>query len=144
MGKSKGKQIGRGDAVATRTASGTLPGDAGVRRARSAELADRPSRSGQARRRAVPVVPAAVAAVALAGPQLVLHGMPLRAPGRCDVRTRVERDSPPSTCMYPGEDDCSGPVSYIQIYGRETASYYRHRPDILVRWTCTDCVGLVS
>jgi hypothetical protein len=39
---------------------------------------------------------------------------------------------------------CSGPVSYVQKYGRETASYYRQRPDILIRWTSTDCVELVS
>jgi hypothetical protein len=32
----------------------------------------------------------------------------------------------------------------IQNYGRETASYYRQRPDVLVRWTRTECVGLVS
>jgi hypothetical protein len=39
---------------------------------------------------------------------------------------------------------CSGPVSYIRMYDREAASYYRQSPDILVRWTRTDCVGLVS
>jgi hypothetical protein len=39
---------------------------------------------------------------------------------------------------------CSGPVSHIQMYGLETASYYRQRPNILVRWTCTDWVGLIS
>jgi hypothetical protein len=39
---------------------------------------------------------------------------------------------------------CSGPVSYVQKYGRETAPYYRQRPDILIRGTSTDCVGLVS
>jgi hypothetical protein len=38
----------------------------------------------------------------------------------------------------------SGPVSYIQMYSRETASYYRKGPDILVRWTCSDCVRRVS
>jgi hypothetical protein len=39
---------------------------------------------------------------------------------------------------------CSGRVSCVQKYGRETASYYRQRPDILILWTSTDCVGLVA
>jgi hypothetical protein len=53
-----------------------------------AELADRPSRSGRAYRRATPVATAAVAFVTLAGSQPVLHGTPPREPGR------VNEDAP--------------------------------------------------
>jgi hypothetical protein len=47
------------------------------------------------------------------------------------------------TYSYPFSTG-SGPVSYVQKYDRETASYYRQRPDILIVGTSTDCVGLVS
>jgi hypothetical protein len=50
----------------------------------------------------------------------------------------------PDEEIAQAKKSCSGPVSYIQKYGREPVSYYIQRRDTLVRWTCTDCVGLVS
>jgi hypothetical protein len=88
MGKARGKRFGRGVAAATRTASGTLPADTGAWLPPDAELADRPSRFGQARRRTTPVATAAVAAFTLAGSMPVLHATPPRAPGR------VNEDAP--------------------------------------------------
>jgi hypothetical protein len=61
MGKANGTRIGRGAVVATRTARGTLPTDARVRRAQSAES---PAQVRSVRRRAARVAPAAVAAFA--------------------------------------------------------------------------------
>jgi Integrase core domain len=46
--------------------------------------------------------------------------------------TRTDPYNPRSTGVAE-RANCTGPVSYVQKYGRETASYYRQRPDILIR-----------
>jgi hypothetical protein len=101
MGKARGKRLGRGDAVATRMASGTLPAGISAQLAQDAELADRLSRFGRARRCAVLVAPAAVAPVTLAVPQPVLHGTPPRAP-RLVNKDALAGDQTPQYVLTPG------------------------------------------
>jgi hypothetical protein len=101
MGRARGKRLWRGDAAATRTASGTLPADTSSRLPQDAELAGRPSRSGRNRHRATPVATAAVAAVTLAGSQPVIHGTPPRAPGRVNEDAPAG-DQTPQYVLTPG------------------------------------------